>query len=448
MSGTSLEVADIFRDYGAAWRATNAGHINLNQFKVMNAIERCRPLSGIQVCPAGQWAALGGHVARCDDCAYEHIAYNSCRNSHCPKCQSSAAKAWLAAREAELLPVRYFHLVFTLPKPIADIAHQNKREIYNLLMRASAAKHAGQLQTFLDFLHPDEVAGTMALVEDLKQGEPALHYENRCRCKDDTYRWISWVVVPEDDVFICRGRDITKDKENTRALRSSEDEAILREQFVAILGHNLRNPLAAIGSAVRIAAREPHNKKLAEMFTSIGGSVERISKLIDVTMDFACARLGDGIHVDLSLHDDLEARFERVIDEIRLAHPGRKIESIYTFDGDVKCDPMRLDELLSNLLANAVTHGSKSKPIFVRSEKSDGQIVLSVTNSGKPIPADTLPNLFEPFSRSEGDSSLQGLGLGLYITSQIAKAHGGVVEAISNKAETKFRLKIPLLPQG
>jgi predicted Zn-ribbon and HTH transcriptional regulator len=122
----SLEVADIFRDHGAAWCAANAGHVSLDQLKVMSAIERCRT------------AALGGHVARCEDCAHEHIAYNSCRNRHCPKCQSGAAKAWLAAREAELLPVRYFHLVFTLPKPIADIAYQNKREIYNLLMRVSA----------------------------------------------------------------------------------------------------------------------------------------------------------------------------------------------------------------------------------------------------------------------------------------------------------------------
>jgi len=122
----TLEVADIFRAHGAAWRAANVGHISLNQMKVMSAIERCRT------------AALGGHVAPCKDCAHEHIAYNSCRNRHCPKCQSSAAKAWLAAREAELLPVRYFHLVFTLPKPIADIAHQNKRALYNLLMRASA----------------------------------------------------------------------------------------------------------------------------------------------------------------------------------------------------------------------------------------------------------------------------------------------------------------------
>ena len=126
MSCPSLEVADIFRDHGAAWRTANKGHVSMAQMKVMSAIERCRT------------AALGGHVARCQDCAHEHIAYNSCRNRHCPKCQSGAAKAWLAAREVELLPVRYFHLVFTLPKPIADIAYQNKRAIYNLLMRASA----------------------------------------------------------------------------------------------------------------------------------------------------------------------------------------------------------------------------------------------------------------------------------------------------------------------
>ena len=122
----ALEVADIFRDHGAAWRAANAGHISLDQLKVMSAVARCRT------------AALGGHVARCEDCAHEHIAYNSCRNRHCPKCQAGAAREWLSAREAELLPVGYFHVVFTLPKPIADIAYQNKRMIYDLLMRASA----------------------------------------------------------------------------------------------------------------------------------------------------------------------------------------------------------------------------------------------------------------------------------------------------------------------
>ncbi|NVK15881.1 MAG: IS91 family transposase [Rhodobacteraceae bacterium] len=150
MSRPKLEVADIFRVHGPAWRAANAGHISLDQLKVMNAITRCRT------------AALGGHAARCEDCGHEHIAYNSCRNRHCPKCQAGAAKAWLAAREAELLPVRYFHLVFTLPKPVADIARQNKREIYNLLMRASAdtviriaadPKHLGARAGITSVLH-------------------------------------------------------------------------------------------------------------------------------------------------------------------------------------------------------------------------------------------------------------------------------------------------------
>jgi len=126
MARPSLEIADIFRDHGAAWRSANAGHVSLDQMKVMRAIERCRT------------AALGGHVARCEDCAHEHIAYNSCRNRHCPKCQAGAARAWLAAREAELLPVGYFHVVFTVPAPVADIAYQNKRVVYDLLMRASA----------------------------------------------------------------------------------------------------------------------------------------------------------------------------------------------------------------------------------------------------------------------------------------------------------------------
>jgi Putative transposase/Transposase zinc-binding domain len=126
VSRPALEVADIFRGHGPAWRQTNAGHVSLDQLKAMSAIESCRT------------AALGGHVTRCQDCAYTTIAYNSCRNRHCPKCQGAAAKAWLAKREAELLPVPYFHLVFTLPAAIADIAYQNKAVIYDLLFKTSA----------------------------------------------------------------------------------------------------------------------------------------------------------------------------------------------------------------------------------------------------------------------------------------------------------------------
>jgi hypothetical protein len=121
-----LEVADIFRGHGPAWRKANAGHVSLGQLKVMSAIESCRT------------AALGGHVARCENCPHTVIAYNSCRNRHCPKCQGAAAKQWLAEREADLLPVPYYHLVFTLPAPISDIAYQNKAEVYDILFKASA----------------------------------------------------------------------------------------------------------------------------------------------------------------------------------------------------------------------------------------------------------------------------------------------------------------------
>jgi predicted Zn-ribbon and HTH transcriptional regulator len=147
-----LEVADIFRDHGAAWRKANAGHVSLDQLKVMSAIERCRT------------AELGGHVARCENanCGYTQIAYNSCRNRHCPKCQGTAAREWLAEREAELLPVPYFHVVFSLPAAITDIAYQNKAAIYDILFKASAEtlmtiaadpKHLGARIGILSILH-------------------------------------------------------------------------------------------------------------------------------------------------------------------------------------------------------------------------------------------------------------------------------------------------------
>jgi hypothetical protein len=146
----ALEVADIFRDHGAAWRDANRGHVSLAQLKVMSAIESCRT------------AALGGHVARCEDCAHTVIAYNSCRNRHCPKCQGAAARTWLEERESELLPVSYFHIVFTLPSAIGDIAYTNKAIIYDLLFKASAEtmltiaadpKHLGARIAITSVLH-------------------------------------------------------------------------------------------------------------------------------------------------------------------------------------------------------------------------------------------------------------------------------------------------------
>ncbi len=126
MPRSKLEIADIFREHGPAWRRANAGHVSLSQLKVMSAIETCRT------------DALGGHVAACVKCGHQHVAYNSCKNRHCPKCQGPAARDWMAARAEDLLPVEYFHVVFTLPAEIARIAYWNKRELYGLLFRASA----------------------------------------------------------------------------------------------------------------------------------------------------------------------------------------------------------------------------------------------------------------------------------------------------------------------
>ena len=140
MSRPLLVVADIFRGHGPAWHRANAGHVSLGQLKVMSAIESCRT------------AALGGHVSRCEKCTHSQISYNSCRNRHCPKCQGAAAKDWLAARETELLPVPYYHVVFTLPAAIADIAYQNKAVIYDILFKACGRS---------EVLFPDrEVAGS------------------------------------------------------------------------------------------------------------------------------------------------------------------------------------------------------------------------------------------------------------------------------------------------
>src|ERR1700716_2375889 len=158
MARPMLEVADIFRDHGGAWRHANRGHVSLCQLKVMSAIESCRT------------AALGGHVARCEDCAYTTIAYNSCRNRHCPKCQGAAAKEWLAEREAELLTVSYFHLVFTLPAPIADIAYRIRH--YGLFAHGNRAADIARARDLLAMAprvtEPDEPKAA-------EPGEPRAH---------------------------------------------------------------------------------------------------------------------------------------------------------------------------------------------------------------------------------------------------------------------------------
>ena len=180
MPRPALEVADILRDHGPAWRKANAGHVSLGQMKVMSAIEHCRT------------AALGGHVARCEECEHTRIAYNSCRNRHCPKCQGAAAKDWLAERQAELLPVPYFHVVFTLPAPIAGIAYQNKAVIYAILFTAAA-------ETLITIAaDPRHLGARIGLTAVLHTWGSALTHHPHAHCivpggglSPDGERWIS-----------------------------------------------------------------------------------------------------------------------------------------------------------------------------------------------------------------------------------------------------------------
>ncbi len=180
MPRPALEIADIFRAHGPAWRRARAGHLSLGQLKVMSAIERCRT------------AALGGHVAACQDCAHTVIAYNSCRNRHCPKCQGAAAKNWLAARQAELLPVEYYHVVFTLPAPIADIAYQNKAAVYGILFKAAA-------ETLITIAaDPKHLSARIGMTAVLHTWGSALTHHSHLHCvvpgggiSLDSERWIS-----------------------------------------------------------------------------------------------------------------------------------------------------------------------------------------------------------------------------------------------------------------
>ena len=176
----ALDIADIFRAHGPAWRLARAGHLSLGQLKAMSAIEACRT------------AQLGGHVERCEDCAHVRIAYNSCRNRHCPKCQGAAARRWLEARQAELLPLAYYHVVFTLPAQIGDIAFHNKAVVYDILFKAAS-------QTLLTIAaDPRHLGARLGLTAVLHTWGSALAHHPHLHCivpggglSSDGQRWVS-----------------------------------------------------------------------------------------------------------------------------------------------------------------------------------------------------------------------------------------------------------------
>lgn len=228
------------------------------------------------------------------------------------------------------------------------------------------------------------------------------------------------------------------------ALTSQRQDAELREQFIAILGHDLRNPLASIAAAARLIQKSKLDEKAEAVVMMMQKSVMRMQGLIDNVLDFARGRLGGGINLTLSDHP-LEPTLQQVVDELQSSHPESIIETSFAFTKPVRADPVRIGQLFSNLLGNALTYGAMGEPVTVTA-KTDEQFELAVCNAGDPISASAMERLFYPFSRGQVRPSQQGLGLGLYIASEIAKAHGGTIDVTSTAELTCFTLRMPLQP--
>jgi signal transduction histidine kinase len=227
------------------------------------------------------------------------------------------------------------------------------------------------------------------------------------------------------------------------ALATARAQAELRDQFIAVLGHDLRNPLASIAAAGRVLKGDPSGPHAGYALAMIQGSVDRMSTMIDNILDFARGRLGDGLLLEHRDEAELDEIILQTVAEMRAAHPDRAITAAIAIDGPVRCDPSRIGRLVSNLLGNALRHGAPEAPIALEAATRGALFELSVANQGEPIPPERQARLFLPFFRQAGSPAEGGLGLGLFISAEIAKAHGGSLTVDSTASETRFTLRIP-----
>lgn len=230
-------------------------------------------------------------------------------------------------------------------------------------------------------------------------------------------------------------------------LLNARETAVLREQFIAALGHDLRNPLGAVTMGAALLAESELSPRDTKLVAVMGSSAKRMGELIENLMDFARFRLGGGVMLNRR-PSDLQKIFGEVIAELQTAYPDREIHSAITIGEPVDCDPARLSQILTNLVVNALTHGSTRDPVQVACHKEQDTLVLKVVNRGEVIPEAVIDSLFLPFTREETRKSQNGLGLGLYIASEVAKAHGGLLTAASGTSATKFVFRMPVVSPG
>jgi len=228
-----------------------------------------------------------------------------------------------------------------------------------------------------------------------------------------------------------------------QTLQKERETADFREQFIAILGHDLRNPLNAVSSSAQLLARLSHEDRAQRLINIIKDSSFRMNGLIENMLDFASGRLGDGISITRTPNEDLEQVLIQVIEEMQAISPTRKIKINFDTVHPVSVDGKRIAQLFSNLLGNAITYSPADATIEITASSTEDEFNLCVANPGKAIPPAAMERLFQPFSRGEVEPSQKGLGLGLYIASEIAKAHGGNLTVSSNADKTCFTLAIP-----
>ncbi|WP_233235636.1 GAF domain-containing sensor histidine kinase [Bordetella sp. LUAb4] len=231
--------------------------------------------------------------------------------------------------------------------------------------------------------------------------------------------------------------------ESEAALALEKNTSLLREQFIAVLGHDLRNPLGAVLAGVAILRKRLVDSAALAVVNRMEKSVARMTSLIDDVLDFARGRLGGGISLAVRPDDQVGVYLQHVIDELATSHPTREVISRVEVDGLVRCDVGRLGQLLSNLTANALVHGAPDRAIHVVVENGDRLFTISVANEGPPIPRVVQASLFEPFVRGADRPTRQGLGLGLYIASEIALGHGGRLDVTSTESQTVFTFTMP-----
>ncbi|MBP2301181.1 sensor histidine kinase [Azospirillum picis] len=244
--------------------------------------------------------------------------------------------------------------------------------------------------------------------------------------------------------LIAHHLDAEASLRSTNALLERERElAELREQFIAVLGHDLRNPIAALDAGTDRLLKEGWTKRSPLVLKLMKSSISRMTGLVENVMDLARARMGGGITLAVTA-DDLGATLQHVVDEMRMAHPGREISAAFDLPATVAADHLRLAQMASNLLSNAIIHGSDRMPVRIAGVLAAGGLTIRVVNGGRPIPPEQIDKLFQPFKRGGGIAGSKGLGLGLYIASQIAQAHDGRIEVHSDADETCFTFSMPI----